>query len=239
MVGILSENINIIASWREECFFYKNIRWQFDKYQFFFSYLCRRLRCRRMKWITLNKPLRDLVYGRENARLTERKLFRRSRARFCSRSEISRARPRPVTEFLNSWTKSISREGNDAVTYLPRLYLAQEAAREENVAQEEGIISRLTEQGETLPPQWCEWEGMDISCSFLDTTTTIVSYPDSFSFSPSLSFSLFYFYYARLSRHSPRNIPPRRRCTDLLLLVFSFRPFYPESAHARATFRVT
>lgn len=68
----------------------------------------------------------------------------------------ARARPRPVTEFLNSWTKSISREGNDAVTYLPRLYLAQEAAREENVAQEEGIISRLTEQGETLPLQRCE-----------------------------------------------------------------------------------
>jgi len=104
----------------------------------------------------LNTPLRDLVYGRrrEDARLTERKLFRRSRARFLlQRRDLARARPRPVTEFLNSWTKSISREGSDAVTYLPRLYLAQEAAREENVAQEEGIISHLTEQGETLPPQ--------------------------------------------------------------------------------------
>ncbi|KYM83104.1 hypothetical protein ALC53_06370 [Atta colombica] len=94
----------------------------------------------------------DLVYGRrrEDARLTERKLFRRSRTRFCSRGEILRARPRrSVTEFLNSWTKSISRGGSDAVTYLPRLYFAQEAARKENVAQEEGIISHLAEQRET------------------------------------------------------------------------------------------
>jgi len=133
------------------------------------------------------------------------------------RRDLARARPRPVTEFLNSWTTSISREGSDAVTYLPRLYLAQEAAREENVAQEEGIISHLTEQGETLPPQRREWEGMDISVCSSSSTTTAASYPGSLS--------PFYFYYARLSRRNPRNIPPHR-CTDLLLLVL-FTPSRP------------
>jgi hypothetical protein len=71
---------------------------------------------------------------------------------------------------------------------------------------------------------------MDISsCSSSSTTTDrhLLSWLSlSPSLSPSFPFSSFYFYYARLSRHSPRNIPPRR-CTDLLLLVFSFRPFYP------------
>lgn len=159
-----------------------------------------------------------------DARLTERKLFRRSRARFCSRGEISRSRPRPVTEFLNSWTKSISRKGSDVVTYLPRLYLAQEAVREENVAQEEGIISRLTEQGETLPPQRCEWESMDISsCStFVGHHRRLLSW---LSLSLPLFFSILFLLRSakppQLEKHSA---PSLHRSAFPRLLFSSFLP---------------
>jgi len=162
-----------------------------------------------------------------DARLTEQKLFQRSRARFCSRGEISRSRPRPVTEFLNSWTKSISRKGSDAVTYLPRFYLAQEAAREENVAQEEGIISRLTEQGETLPPQRCEWEGMDIS-----SCSTFVDHHRRLSLSlslPSLPLPLFFSILFLLRSAKPPQLekhsaPSLHKSASPRLLFSSFLP---------------
>ncbi|TGZ47016.1 hypothetical protein DBV15_02993, partial [Temnothorax longispinosus] len=182
--------------------------------------------------------LRDLVYGcrREDARLTERKLFRRSRARFCSRGEISRARPRPVTEFLNSWTKSISREGSDAVTYLPRLYFAQEAAREENVAKEEGIISRLTEQGETLPPRRSGVNEKAWISSLVPPSPTTTAAPPSLILG-SLFLPLFFSILFLLRSAKPPQ-PEKHSAPSLhgsaLLLVFSFRPFYPPRVGPRA-----
>lgn len=128
---------------------FRNTRRQFDKYSDF-SFLPFPSPVLRTSGISNIKHTALGSCLRAQTRLTERKRFRRSRARFCSPGEIlSRAGifakyPRPATGFLDSWTKLISRGGSD----LLRDLISRRKQSKENVARRRYIISRLTEQGE-------------------------------------------------------------------------------------------